>query len=639
MSKQLVLAAFFLLFAVIAMRPVQKEEPVVAIQVQYHRDLDSLNAYLSQCVAELEAGKTRLQVQATFIKARLAYKKVAHFTDYLDPEYVKDYINGAPLPKLERNYSQVEVIAPKGYQPLEEALWDEVTSQNTEVATALARELQRNTFEFSRYQKSVQLDDRMVLEAIRFALIRLFTLDLTGFDSPASGNSMGEVKVAFTAMKNTAQKYAQLIQYKDPALFKRLNLAWEEGVKQLSNEPNFDNFDRLNFLKISVNPLFSDLLLLHESLGYPKSSVTQKQKVALNYEATNLFSPDFLNPFYYTQMVPSEYDSTLVSLGKLLFYDPVLSASNERACASCHQPEKGYTDGLAKSMATGMQGSVKRNAPTLLNAVYAPRFFWDMRTSLLETQFEHVLVSKDEFNSSVLEVVQKLEQSPSYVQMFKNRFPQFEKNPINPYTLNMALSAFVISLKSHNSPVDRYIRGEIKQLPEEVKEGFNLFMGKAVCGTCHFAPTFSGIVPPLYQEQESEILGVPATAKPPFELDADLGRAAGLPKENSEIYQFSFKTVTVRNAALSSPYMHNGVYQTLEEVINFYHEGGGVGLGLDVPYQTLPFDSLSLNEKEKRALVAFMEALTDTAGLTARPISLPAFTDQTLNQRTIGGVY
>jgi cytochrome c peroxidase len=334
------------------------------------------------------------------------------------------------------------------------------------------------------------------------------------------------------------------------------------------------------------------------------------------------------------------YTPNTIALGKLLFFDPVLSASNERACASCHQPELAFSDGAAKSIATGFQGTIQRNAPGLINSVYSPRFFWDLRATQLENQFAHVVINELEFNSSVLDIMQRLGWSSEYMALFNAAFPAFNNNAINQYTINTALAAYISSLSSFNSPFDQYMRGEKAQIAPEVLHGFNIFMGKGLCGTCHFAPSFGGIVPPLYTEQESEVLGVPAQAQAQYSLDTDLGRAAGLPKEQHPIYNHSFKTVTVRNAALTAPYMHNGVYESLAEVVDFYAQGGGAGLGLEVPNQTLPFDSLSLNAQEKRALIAFMEALTDTTGLTSRPLRLPKIDQQlSLNKRIIGGAY
>jgi cytochrome c peroxidase len=138
-------------------------------------------------------------------------------------------------------------------------------------------------------------------------------------------------------------------------------------------------------------------------------------------------------------------------------------------------------------------------------------------------------------------------------------------------------------------------------------------MGKAACGTCHFAPTFGGLVPPLYHENESEVLGV--FEKPGLKIpDGDPGRAAnGVVSEDADIYQHSFKTVSVRNVALTAPYFHHGGYKTLEEVLDFYNLGGaqGVGLADEVPHQTLPAARLNLSRGEISDIIAFLQSLSD----------------------------
>jgi cytochrome c peroxidase len=140
--------------------------------------------------------------------------------------------------------------------------------------------------------------------------------------------------------------------------------------------------------------------------------------------------------------------------------------------------------------------------------------------------------------------------------------------------------------------------------------GFNLFMGKAKCGSCHFMPLFSGAKPPRYYYIESEVLGVPSVAnKKKARLDSDSGRYL---ITQSPVHLFSFKTPSLRNVALTAPYMHNGIFKTLEEVVDFYNQGGGQGLGIAPPNQTLPFEKLSLTKKEKKDVVAFMKTLTDT---------------------------
>ncbi|WP_026903178.1 cytochrome-c peroxidase [Pedobacter glucosidilyticus] len=155
------------------------------------------------------------------------------------------------------------------------------------------------------------------------------------------------------------------------------------------------------------------------------------------------------------------------------------------------------------------------------------------------------------------------------------------------------------------------MQGEKDALNTQELAGFNLFMGKGKCGSCHFLPLFSGAVPPLFEKMESEVLGVPAnTDTINAKIDADLGKynLYKIPHQ-----KHAFKTPSLRNIALTAPYMHNGVYQTLDEVIDFYNKGGGAGLGIILENQTLSPDKLQLSETEKKQLIAFLNALTDKA--------------------------
>jgi cytochrome c peroxidase len=142
-------------------------------------------------------------------------------------------------------------------------------------------------------------------------------------------------------------------------------------------------------------------------------------------------------------------------------------------------------------------------------------------------------------------------------------------------------------------------------LTADEKLGFNVFMGKGKCATCHFFPLFNGTVPPVFQETESEVIGTPAD-RSQRRVDADPGKFV---VTKNAVHRYAFKTPTVRFSAQTAPYMHNGVYRTLDEVVDFYNKGGGNGLGFGLDNQTLPFDKLTLTPAEKRGLVAFMRAL------------------------------
>jgi cytochrome c peroxidase len=153
------------------------------------------------------------------------------------------------------------------------------------------------------------------------------------------------------------------------------------------------------------------------------------------------------------------------------------------------------------------------------------------------------------------------------------------------------------------------MRGDSTQLNKAEQNGFNLFTGKAKCATCHFMPLLNGLVPPDFNETESEVLGVPSIKKGKKILDTDLGKYGFT---RSVLHKHSFKIPTVRNSALTAPYMHNGVFSTLTQVVEFYNKGGGKGLGIAPDNQTLPFDKLSLSKKEVGDIVLFLKKLTDT---------------------------
>jgi cytochrome c peroxidase len=352
-----------------------------------------------------------------------------------------------------------------------------------------------------------------------------------------------------------------------------------------------------------------------------------RRDLSINPAATNPFAEDFLNPYYYLELMPKIDTVALVRLGKFLFFDPVISHSEQMACASCHDPKRAFADGKPKSL-DNRGHEVLRNSPGLINAVYADRYFYDLRADGLNTQIEDVIHNQKEFQTSSWTIANKLNRSAEYQELFQEAFPlQSGSQLINKYAVSAALGAYVQSLQAYNSPFDQYIRGETEAIAPEVVEGFNLFMGKANCGTCHFPPTFSGLVPPDFHENETEVLGVP-TDRAGTQLDGDIGRRGnGWFTEKADHYRFSFKTVGLRNVALTAPYMHNGVFETLEEVLDFYNRGGGEGMDLAVPHQTLAPDSLGLSEQEQQAIIRFLEALTDTVGTSSYPRKLPVFDD------------
>ena len=292
-------------------------------------------------------------------------------------------------------------------------------------------------------------------------------------------------------------------------------------------------------------------------------------------------------------------------MGKLLFSDPVLSGSGTRSCQSCHQPEKVFTDGLAKNTIIGKTELLGRNTPTLINAALQPALFYDLRVNSLEEQSHSVVQSEKEMHGSMSLSVKQLWNDKKYRQMFLNAFPNEDKSQIDTFEVMNAIGSYMRSLVFLNSRFDFYMRGNKTALNSNEINGFNLFMGKAKCATCHFMPLFNGTLPPAFKKMESEVIGVPEKISGQT-IDPDLGRYNII---HVESFRHAFKIPTVRNAARTGPYMHNGVFNSLDQVLDFYNKGGGVGSGIRIENQTLPLDKLGLTEEERKDIIDFIGSL------------------------------
>jgi cytochrome c peroxidase len=374
----------------------------------------------------------------------------------------------------------------------------------------------------------------------------------------------------------------------------------EKSLHYLNQHPDFDTFDRLEFLTDYALPLQTHLGKLIRSYGEELNTGGN-----LNYSAEHLFSSNALNAAGFdSQELHS--GAAEIALGRRLFMDPSISGNSAVSCASCHSPEKFFQDGLDKSVGFIPGEKVERNAPSLFYAVYQHAQFWDGRARTLVEQIEDVVRNPMEMNGNPEAIRTKLNRSRAYRRMFKKVYREKEITERHAYR---AIAAFVRTLHPFNSDFDRYIQGDKQALTPSQMSGFNLFMGKAQCGTCHFAPVFNGLVPPLYNLTEFEVLGTTLTddlANP--KPDTDSGRIGFRP---IDFYRGTFKTPTVRNSAATGPYMHNGAFRSLDSLMEFYNRGGGTGLGLDLPFQTLAVDPLNLSESEKKNIVDFLHALTD----------------------------
>ncbi|HKO76997.1 MAG TPA: cytochrome c peroxidase [Flavobacterium sp.] len=553
----------------------------------YLSDLAVLQADVTQLQHLVEDGATQKQLQNQFLKAHQSYKRVESISEYYFPT-VSKAINGPALEEYE--YDDGVTIPAAGLQVIEEYFFP-VYDKNTKIE--ILREigiLNANLYRLQMISKTNELTDSAVFDAMRLEVFRIITLGITGFDSPIAQNSLAE---AITSLETIEE---QLIIYQEEESPKTFEIL-EGGKDYLNKNSKFNEFDRAYFIKNYLNPLSKAIYEAQSDLKIPFF----KESRGLKVTAQTLFDKNAFDPEAFSGFPDYITTKEKIELGKLLFNDPILSGNNTRSCASCHYADKAFTDGLEKAVTLDGKEMIKRNTPTLSNIAFQRNFFYDSRVNYLEDQAIAVITNENEMHGSLEKSALDLKKSKKYATHFEKAFPNKE---ITSFEIKNALASYIRSLSNYDSRFDGYMRGEEKFNLDEMA-GFNLFTGKAKCATCHFIPLTNGTVPPNFDKSESEVLGVPGKDK---KIDGDLGK---FDLTKAEVNRYSFKTPTIRNIALTAPYMHNGVFKTLEEVVDFYDEGGGSGLGFNLPNQTLPGDKLNLTPLEKKQLIAFMKTLTD----------------------------
>ncbi|MBU3698651.1 MAG: hypothetical protein FGM33_01385 [Candidatus Kapabacteria bacterium] len=593
-----------------------------------------------KAVASIQSGNTQDALRH-YEGIRQAYKAIEPLIEHIDPSMVTMQLNGAPLPKLDAKSQFVDVLEPHGLQVI-----DEMFGADQDSVIANGDELTKELLQFSVNMHSAAAlisntpwTDRLVLESCRTGIMRLTTMGISSFDRPATEPFLSENLAIMRTIRMLVICYRDVCQQNDLAALYEQALTLIDGTGPYFGQSD-GALDKAELIRTILDPLYGSIARLQIGLGIELSTEVSPSQPVVNPTAESMFSSSTLMPTASSGIHYNSISNDLLDLGKVLFFDPILSDNAERACASCHQPERAFTDGLAKGLAFDHQGTILRNTPTLINSVYARRFFFDLRAQRISDVVAHVITDQQEFHSSLIDVVGRIRASSEYVEMFERVFGRRGAESIDATNISMAIGAYLTTLVSMNSRMDRYLRGESVTISASERRGFNLFMGKAACASCHFPPTYAGYVPPTFVESESEIIGVPARHDTVNALeDSDVGRAGGILRENSVIYRGSFKTPTVRNIALTAPYFHNGSYESLEQVMDFYVRGGGAGIGLHVPYQTLPFDRLELTRQDQDDIIAFMKALTDTSLKVNPPARLPSIGSSKTDRRPIGGRY
>lgn len=286
----------------------------------------------------------------------------------------------------------------------------------------------------------------------------------------------------------------------------------------------------------------------------------------------------------------SKEPANKAALGEMLFSDPILSRDRTISCASCHKPAFAFADTTAVSLGVKNKRGV-RNTPTAMNISSQRTFFWDGRAKSLEEQALAPIENPDEMDLSIAEAVQRLNENAAYQQYFRNIF----NAPPNSTNLAIAIAAFERTLETSNSPFDNWkFSDDSMAVSDAAKRGFLLFNGKAQCVKCHFGADFTA--------NEFRNIGL-FNGK---ELN-DSGRAV-ISGDKTETGKF--KTPGLRNVSITAPYMHNGMFKTLREVIDFYNEPDKFVVKA-IDRDTILAKPMGLSEEEKNDLLAFLRSLTD----------------------------
>ncbi len=485
------------------------------------------------------------------------------------------------------------------------------------------------------------MDAPVLFDALRVEIFRISSIDIANGDFIIEEAGMPSLNGSVDSwLLFTGAVVSQLPASKETLKLQYYSLQ-QQTKKYLSDHTGFNSFDRMYFIKNYLIPLSSYLNDLQVNLKVP----FVKKPAALRSNAKHLYDQDVFVADYFAPNEDARYSALKAKLGELLFFDPVLSGNNRRACASCHKPDLAFTDGKEKSVGFEFEEVLSRNSPTVINSGFQKKLFWDQRAGSLEDQLDSVVNNSHELNGSFTGLVDKLNASPEYVSLFHKAFPATKKKGISRDDIKNAIGVYERTVTGMNSRFDQYMQGDAAKLSPEEVQGFNVYMGKARCGTCHFAPLFNGALPPFFDITDHKSLGVPVKdTMEKYRIDPDEGMVT---TTRNDFTRFSFKTPTVRNAALTAPYMHNGVYKTLEQVINFYDHAAGEKLrkdmreGMkDLPFFTIIPLELKLTDPEKKALIAFIKTLDDTSA-SHTPKRLPELKGKyaTLNNRVIGGEY
>lgn len=588
-------------------------------------------------ITDLSSEESLDSLRTQIETARLKLKNIDFWLRYFEPNAYRR-ING-PLP-IEWENEAFEKFEPPyrregaGLSLVEISLGQKILRKDSLLSLVIKSREAIKTFEADSITTQLNSYSHFFL-ANRLFLLNLAAVYTTGFECPDTNHVIPELRSMLRGTKTIYESYNQ--SFPETPLDKEYLIGYEHAIDFVDRQPvQYSSFDQFDFIKDYINPLFA---LNQKFIKVYHVTSVNFNDYTLNDNTKSIFDKSL----YASQNTKGIYslvedEKTLKEIryiGKLLFYDPILSQNNMRSCASCHKPTEYFTDtSVSTPLNFDRQERLPRNAPTLINSVYNHLIMLDGKNISLQDQGIAVITSAHEMNSNPKELLKKLLSCKEYKDAFKSFLKLTpEEKEITLDHIVSAITYYDGSYSRFYSSFDNAMNNNV-EVSEDVKKGFNLFMSRAKCATCHFVPNFNGVKPP-FLSSEFEVLGTPEDTA--FKkLSQDSGRY--LVNKAPETLH-AFRTGSIRNAKYTKPYMHNGVFRTLEEVIDFYDVGGGQGKKLNIDNQTLPNDSLRLSTTEKKQLLAFIYSLNEDIIFEDPPVSLPRSSDAMLNQRKVGGEY
>jgi len=598
-------------------------------------DFKALNAIIDLSDLSTTTGKRAVYNQLYICRKQM--KETDLWTRYFEPNTYRS-ING-PLPiewetevfeKFEKPYKKEG----HGLSILELALDSNVTDKKALKKMILPSIDGLQVYKADSVTKNLNTYDHFFL-ANRLFLLNLAAIYTTGFECPNNDSVIPELNCMVDEVRGMYDAYnTSFPQY--PVKGDYLELYAKLKAFVYSQPKKINQFDHYTFIRDYINPLFA---LNQQYIREYKVVSSNLNDYSLNNNAISIFDKTLYTGQntlgIYSGITDEKTLAKIREVGKLLFFDPILSGNNERSCASCHKPAECFTDTAASSaMNFEMTKRLPRNTPSLVNVVYNHLVMLDGKHISLQNQAKGVITNPDEMGGAQDDVVKKILSCKEYKDAFEalKKYTYKNKEVCFDHVIS-AVTFYIGSFSNFTAPFDDAMNAK-KDISQQCKNGFNLFMGKAQCGTCHYIPEFNGVRPP-YIESEFEVIGVPVD-KNYSALSTDSGRA--------DIYfsdemMNAFRTNTVRNSSYTKPYMHNGIFNTMQEVLDFYNAGGGAGKGLKVKNQTLNPQQLHLTNNEMADLLTFIKSLDEDVPVELPPAHLPLSSDKKLNDRTIGGIY